>query len=1737
MYKKFVPLNSTKSPTKNPYEVRTFMGEPLQAPRPEWRSENCGSESMCRGLNQNSVIGKVLTLEEEVRKFHHRPQPNAFARRGHSKCKKDDSLLACVVPQRSPEHLKLHARLRENYLKAQSVMSEYSHAHDMNGIYSHHSAAIKLDSPPGGSEDDNEGDGDNVNCHLELASPECSREMFYVPTPRILEIKRPKSGIFVNESQAPDFNASDGTPFSHYNPRVLQEQFDAQNLEKIDVIPGSNKRDLWTWNLGVQRRERELDRRFIEAAVPKFDCDDIELTVYSIPQDLEKTFSARILFGTKALQPEPEPRRQRSFNRPLEMACLYAAFVESFRLNADFWSSETMDNILKMGEKLLAKSHKLNYKSMDNDYDILPQIAERQAEIGLKTHFCGPLKSEPNIYKALTLYFSKYNACVLCSKNLYLLIWKRCRNVFDIFDPNGRGENCERNFERGKCAHISTNFVEHLVHLIVNLSQTDMEGDFKLYQILLVSFGKLLQSVAKKPFAKNVHKIWTVVNESFALIPGCNNGLFQPSSALVPNPSMLISVMAILYSLIERPNVWKPDTIDELIRLGTAYHKSLRRKLKLKDNQHVHITDLPDKYVLGTYKASLKKDPFFYNGTLSEYCQKFSDSLLSCGLSELFHENWEAALIQIDNSVLSVWRDNELFYVYDAFRRGKVGQVLDPDDYMSKGVAVLQMHSSFDSLLRVLCEKALHMRRGGKFFIHAINVGCIKPLMDGKPRKLRYPKLKLTPQAHMGGEATNDEDAEGDREDDTKASKKMEKSKKDKKKMLKVCSIESLKEHERLPAYDNVDVVEGLVDDVVGNIICLFPEPTVARPKLYKSATQVLLRSDKEYLEQLKYMVQHDQDYDNVNASFPTEKPEDELPTVTLEQELTIASNFNGLSDGAWVIFGSTALPRRVEEQTKVRGLISAVVAVALTSRYNISTWNSALIDYALNATETFGNDFQVYQYTLGMVLSGKIPSLSLGRRNYRFKVQKVFKSDLEKTLRQALLENLVEYNRLLVICQRFSCTIVKRYNFLYMFVGYPVNSVGYRHCKGKGPACLLRFAELDTLIRRIEYGCNPQGCDVTNYVVMPLKVYDITSDNFSRYRQWPAKMEQRMYEEALHERKRLDESKKSKLEFLESELQKETERLEDFRNSKTSRRSKKTNLQAYHVETVESDAKTADVSEQQDHESSQTVIPEGYVRNSSKHTIAGKSTKASSHECPPPRPLLYGYRLREKDYLYKIQGSKFLQRRAECLLDEVKPCFFASTLAILYAIVRPHNQWTSQRVDQVIDSALILSDHIENASASFEKIIKHVSVDDYTFDIWIKTFEPKGLVGNLAQNLERATKLRKQMLLHTANCTYAVYKDDYYHLFDPYPSMEILDNIPGGGASKPHRDVVLKEIRRYGERNTASWILFADAESMVHYMDQRCCSATWKEEGDYSYMVVDVISYKKSPLTANVLQLLTGSEGVCNVPGEEETGICAHNETIAWLEHCLPIWSRLNKRNSAGIYRGMMASKFKNYDIEIENRLWSLWANLHPQAAVFDESSRGKQYLACCVVSLCAVRLFRLVDWSAQLLDSIVINGDAYHRQSVQDIATTDYEIMAEDLDTEYMLDNVRFSIHLEPVCYGKLYGRPHFNRLNLAQALMYFFGNHRFGLLQCSRKCLAFGYIPAHDGGYFMFDCQGRDRPLFPSGQGAAYVLRTKYLEILLYCMVVTLNIPFYNVEFTLHTVETFADNESVAEDTVGN
>lgn len=251
-------------------------------------------------------------------------------------------------------------------------------------------------------------------------------------------------------------------------------------------------------------------------------------------------------------------------------------------------------------------------------------------------------------------------------------------------------------------------------------------------------------------------------------------------------------------------------------------------------------------------------------------------------------------------------------------------------------------------------------------------------------------------------------------------------------------------------------------------------------------------------------------------------------------------------------------------------------------------------------------------------------------------------------------------------------------------------------------------------------------------------------------------------------------------------------------------------------------------------------------------------------------------------------------------------------------------------------------------------------------------------------------------------------------------------------------------------------------------------------------------------------------------------------SEVIYWLNvpSFPPVWSRLSKNNGANVLRCTPESKCGVYDIEIPKELWSLWGYLHPTNPVFHPKPCDKLSWACNILACCAAKLYTLAQWTPRLLDTIVISGDRYYRDSLRKFQGETYKFTLNDLCDACLLENLRFKVHTEMVLFGALYERDTSSIMNLSKALINFFSQHKMGLLHCRHlRALVIGRDNCNGcvgGDYFMFDCQSKDYPLFREGDCRPYLLRCKTLQMLLYCIVMALEVRCKRVQFALHKVD---------------
>lgn len=397
----------------------------------------------------------------------------------------------------------------------------------------------------------------------------------------------------------------------------------------------------------------------------------------------------------------------------------------------------------------------------------------------------------------------------------------------------------------------------------------------------------------------------------------------------------------------------------------------------------------------------------------------------------------------------------------------------------------------------------------------------------------------------------------------------------------------------------------------------------------------------------------------------------------------------------------------------------------------------------------------------------------------------------------------------------------------------------------------------------------------------------------------------------------------------------------------------------------------------------------------------------------------------------------------------------------------------------------------------------------------------------SLTMNFQRLNYL----ILQFPNCSFGLYKDQLYHVFDPYPSVEYYEPLSKVETEdlESRKKKIVDTLTK--EENKASWILCISIDDALDYISKRVDRQ--KMKSNYLLYRINIVSYKKAPADTKISYLLYKSRG----NNADLDMICGYNveprlpsEEIEFLDKVgTPPWSRLESVNVEKNKRGTPQTSWKEYHIEISNELYSLWGDISPNSLFFKENA-GKQYLAINVIAIAMSLLYPLDEWNAEILNSIVIHGDRYFSECIETAPQSLQDFEFSHLNSEYELDHMPLRFIFNLIVYGVLYDSdPH--NFNLSRALTYFFRNHSYGILSIFGRAVAIG----REKTYFMFDCQSTGSPLFMKNQGAAYVLRCCTLRRLLECILLTLNIDRYCVRFVIHAVEVHIGDEdgSVASD----
>lgn len=919
-----------------------------------------------------------------------------------------------------------------------------------------------------------------------------------------------------------------------------------------------------------------------------------------------------------------------------------------------------------------------------------------------------------------------------------------------------------------------------------------------------------------------------------------------------------------------------------------------------------------------------------------------------------------------------------------------------------------------------------------------------------------------------------------------------------------------------------------------------------------KRARKVLVKSDLGCLKRAKIRLHRGLDVEECR--------DDEIKPLTLAEELALPTNLQAMPDGSHLLHGTQHLFGVIEYNTSIC-VVAPILAVVLSHKYSISTWDAAIVDFCLSTTKYVQQCIPFGQYQMFRARHNHLPDIQVGGKRYTLSVNALSWGP-ERNIGDMLSSALATCDRVVLASTVYNAAIFRRHHFWYLFDGYACDPVGIRSSDMlSGAATLQRFARFEDLVRRIH--CNQSVArDDQQFAVMRAMVADVSESTglveAFRFEPRPAAQEQDIIERLAQEQQELVRRNNEKLRELNELIRREKCRIKNY-YKKAGKvvvmpyGEKEPNLLRPEMDNF---VKFDEHEEQNENES-----------NADGDTVEKKKTTAELSPFEQILRLPYGYNCIQPDLFHKIQGSTCLPNRFRFRGDGIRACHFCSMYAMLLAFNRRWADWNFRLVDLCIEEGLSIyrtmtttGENVFDKQNVARRWIRAVPVDRDYYEIEIDRYvdqSPMMLyasVGVLEQTLERFFQKRRFVLLQFPNCTFGIIRRQCYNLFDPYASHELRDSERPfrwhGGREwsrmsaeerQPEEDTIAetdkptKKRAGYPEKNTASWICMPTLGALLGYVRQRIRARDMNHS--FELYCIHVMGISKSASAATkagkrVPRDHLYAHHLCAYslrPDErpprsfESLARSVPDEEVRMLEAkpTLVPWSRLLPDNLMGHKRYTKQSRWKAYDCELEGELYSLWSHVHPMAALFRVENRGRQALGICVLAGCMAVLYPVEEWTRMLMDYIVVQGDRYFGMQVAPIVDAEYEVSLENMVGTVRLDSFELKVDVAPLVSGHLYAKQA-NEFNLKRALLYLFKEpkRRFGVLQCHKRCLALGQSAR--GQYFMFDCMSAGEPLFSAFEGGAYVLMCSTLRRLLSCVVLTLRVPCYNVGFMLYGVD---------------
>lgn len=419
-------------------------------------------------------------------------------------------------------------------------------------------------------------------------------------------------------------------------------------------------------------------------------------------------FKAKALFPAKMDQTNelfPESNRGKQ-----TIPNCYAALAFAFLFTPSHFKSETVDSILKYGDRLYTFTKKQRQKALKEEkglglsdleieaiannetYDLLdfPRkfcTGEARVNIGiapeyLKGDVCAKdIEDLLDVKGALEKYFEEYKYGIMCAKGICVAIW-RGQKVYYMFDPKSRGPNGVQS-PFGKACITRYLDLQKMADVFVKNIPKVGRNEFTIHKVWMKTQTCERQRQPEPEEEKEIPK----TNCFKQVIPGkCvlratinqNDPKFKKEgNNILCAP---IAVVALTMTLIHKVQNWSTPLLDEIIQLGNDLYEATADELGFEYNpweQEMTLNMVKNDFKIGVFKASCELRHADQRGIIDIKASHTQN--LRQGIERFFEENTHGVL-QTAMYTVGLWENPEdcLIYMFDPNPRGLYGMP-DPD--------------------------------------------------------------------------------------------------------------------------------------------------------------------------------------------------------------------------------------------------------------------------------------------------------------------------------------------------------------------------------------------------------------------------------------------------------------------------------------------------------------------------------------------------------------------------------------------------------------------------------------------------------------------------------------------------------------------------------------------------------------------------------------------------------------------------------------------------------------------------------------------------------------------------------------------------------------------------------------------------------------------------------------------------------------------------------------------------